>query len=371
MKKILLLFLGIILLSGCQKEEKLEYTYSYYKGFYFDFTVVEKMNNKQSVENVLGKINNLPEDLVNKLNTYNDEYFQNQDLIFIYFPMGSGTPTSSIDTLNINDNIELTISIKNSGYGTDDMSGHLYIIEIEKSYKDLIVFSKTNDEQPKVLKNSCEFSKTYKVEKVVYRDHDSQCHYVTLSSFENEDEYEILFCDTDYITFEEDKMYKFTFTPFQIPSIENSIKNMMRGNFLKVKIEQTDEIINENICNIDKRYFIETNKSYTCDSNSAIKQYGKIGKYNIYTYCTDEIYVIKENDRISLNDYLKNNKNFIDEIISKMNFEDIYNNGTTMVYRGEYPLFNNGLTLIKCSNNKIYLSDWYVSFTKEPVNFCG
>ena len=35
MKKILLLFLGFFLLNGCQKDEKLEYTYSYYKSFQF------------------------------------------------------------------------------------------------------------------------------------------------------------------------------------------------------------------------------------------------------------------------------------------------------------------------------------------------
>ncbi len=364
--------LGIPVFNNVKKDnyEPLEYTSSYDKGYYFDFNIAEKINSKKDISNILNKINRLPKDLVNKLNSYDEEYFKTKDLILIYFPMGSGTPTSSLDRLNTKDNIEVIVTINDSGFGTDDMSGHLYVIEIQKSDKNLVVYTKINDEQPQILKSSPEFSKTYKVKEVSKSDNDSKCQYVTLSSMEKDDEYEMLFCDTDYITFEQNKMYKFTFTPYGIPSIENSIKNMMLGNFIKIKIEETTEIINEDICDVDNRYFMETNNSNTCDSKNGIKLYSKMKDYNIYTYCTDDIYVINKNDRISLKDYLKDNDSFIDKIISKMDLENIYD-GTTTVYRGTYPLFNNDLTLVKCSNKDIYITDEPVSFTKEPINFCN
>lgn len=363
--------LGITVFNNVKKDnyETLEYTYYYNKGYYFDFNIVEKINNKKDISNILSKINSLPEDLVNKLNSYNEEYFKEKDLILIYFPMGSGTPTSSLTKLNTKDNIEVIINVNYSGFGTADMSGHLYIIEIQKSDKNLVVYSKTNDDEPQILKSSCEFSKTYKVKKVSSDNSDSRCQSVTLSSLEQGDEYEMLFCNTDYITFEKDKMYKFTFTPYGIPSIENSIENMMLGNFIEIKIEETTEIINEDICDVDNRYFMETNRSHSYDKSGGIKLYSKTNDYNIYTYYTDDVYVIKGNDRISLKDYLKDNDSFIDEMISKMDLENIYN-GTATVYRGTYPLFNNLLTLVKCNNKNIYITDATVSFTKEPVNFC-
>lgn len=363
--------LGIPVFNNVKKDnyETLEYTYSYNQGYYFAFNIAEKINNKKDIGNILSKINRLPEDLVDKLNSYDEEYFKEKDLILIYFPMGSGTPTSSLSELNTKDHIEVIININYSGFGTCDESGHLYMIEIQKSDKNLVVYSKTNDEEPQILKSSCEFGKTYKVEKVSSDGSDSRCQYVTLSSLEQDDKYEMLFCDTDYITFEKDKMYKFTFTPYGIPSIENSIENMMLGNFIEIKIEETTEIINDDICDVDNRYFMETNRSHSYNNKDGIKLYSKTNGYNIYTYYTDDVYVIKGNDRISLKDYLKNNGKFIDEVISKMELENVYN-GTTTVYRGTYPLFNNLLTLVKCSNKNIYITDASVSFTKEPVNFC-
>ena len=232
--------------------DDLEYTYSYYQGYYFEYNIIKKISNKQNIENILSKINNLSETLINKLNAYNEDYFINKDLIIVYLPIGSSTPTSRLDNLIVNDNIEVTINIQNYEYGTTDMSGHLYIIEISKSEKSLIVYSKVDDEK-KLLNSPCEFSKTYKIKKVVNTD--SKCQYVTLSSFTSEEEYEMPFCDTNYISFENGKMYKFTFTPYGIPNMEDSIKNMMIGNFIGTKIEETNEIVNEDICHVTNIYF--------------------------------------------------------------------------------------------------------------------
>lgn len=340
--------------------------YAYYHGYYFKFRIAEKINDKIGIDNILSKINKLPEDIITKLNTYNEEYFTEKDLIIIYFPMGSGTPTSTLDRVTINDAIEVVINITNPGYGTADMSGHLYIIEIEKSNKELIVYRKTNDEEPTYLKSACEFNKTYKVVDVKK---ESSCQTITLQSLTCNETYKTSFCG-DYITFEEGKLYKFTLTPYGTPSIEDSISNMIRGNFINIKIEETTEIINEDVCDIENRYLIETDGNYFCDARTAIQLYSEMDSYNLYTYCTKDIYVIDKNNRTELKQYLKTNPNFIDELTSKMSFEDIYDNGTTAVYRGNSNLFNNGLTIVKCSNSDIYITDRYPSFTKEPIDFC-
>lgn len=364
---IMVITLIFIFLKNNTNNEKLNYTYTYYKGYYFSFNIVSKINNQQSIEDILNKINKLPDDIINKLKTYNEEYFKEKDLILIYFPIGSGTPTSSLENLNVKNNIEILIKKKIPEILTDDLSGHLYLIEIEKSEKELIVYTKENDLKKEILESSCEFSKTYKVKQVINRD--SGCQMITLKSFTKEDEYEMQYCDIDYIKFEKDKMYKFTFTPIGTPSIEDSIKNMIRGNFLDVKIEETNEIINENVCDIENRYFMETDENNTC-FNDKIKSYSKITNYNIYTYCMKDIYVIKENERISLKEYLKTNDKFIDEIIKKMILEEVYDE-KTVVYKGNSKLFNNGLTLIKCTNNNIYITDFPVNLKKENLDFCS
>ena len=372
MKKIIYLISVIIIISiflilkNNVNNDSVDYTYSYYRGYYFNFNIVSKINNQQSIEDILSKINNLSDEMIHKLKNYEEEYFKEKELIIIYFPMGSGTPTSSLESLKIKDNIEILINIKKTEFGTDDMSGHLYVIELEKSDKNLIVYTKTNQEELQILESSCEFSKTYKVKNVV--NIEPKCQTITLNSFTSEDEYELFLCNTDYIKFEKDKMYKFTFAPIGTPSIEDSIKNMMLGNFIDVKIEETNEIINENICNVENRYFMETNDNYTCFGDK-IKSYSKTENYNIYTYCMDDIYVIDKNDRISLKAHLNTNDSFIDEIISKMILEEVYDERTT-VYKGSSKLFNNGLTLIKCSNNNIYITDFPVNLKKEQLNFC-
>jgi len=120
--------------------ENLEYTYFYDKGYYFDFNIIEKISNKNDISNILKKINRLPDNIINKLESYNDDYFKEKNLIFIYFPMGSGTPTTSLSKINNKDDIEVIIKINDNEFGTDDMSGHLYIIEIKKNSKNIMAW---------------------------------------------------------------------------------------------------------------------------------------------------------------------------------------------------------------------------------------
>jgi len=299
--------------------ENLEYTYFYDKGYYFDFNIIEKISNKNDISNILKKINRLPDNIINKLESYNDDYFKEKNLIFIYFPMGSGTPTTSLSKINNKDDIEVIIKINDNEFGTDDMSGHLYIIEIKKNSKNIIVYSKTNDETHKILKSSNEFNKTYKAKKVSKSNNDSKCLYITLSSLEQNDEFEILFCDTDYITFEEDKMYKFTFTPYGTPSTENSIKNVMFGNFIKTKIEETTEIINEEI-------IVFQNEEYELifDKNSIVNCIGLVYEFEdgtrVYTDYTNIKYKIN-NIEMPIIEALENGLLNIDDIKNYKEFQ--------------------------------------------------
>ena len=349
------------------KPRNIEYISNYYHGYYFKFKIAEKINDKKGIDNILNKINKLTDDVIAKLNNYTEEYFLEKDLIIVYFPMGSGTPTSNLESLTANENIEVVINVTDYGYGTADMSGHLYIIEIEKTDKELIVYRKTNEEEPTYFKSACEFNKTYKVLDVTRND--SNCQITTLQSLTSNETYKTGFCG-DYITFEKEKMYKFTFTPYATPSIEDSIKNMIRGNFINTKIEETTKIINEDVCDIENRYLLETDGNSFCDGTKPINLYSKMDSYNLYTYCTKDIYLIDKNNRIELKEYLKTNSNFIDELVTKMTFEDVYDNGTTYVYRGNSNLFNHGLTIVKCTNQDVYITDRYPSFTKEPIDFC-
>ena len=85
----------------------------------------------------------------------------------------------------------------------------------------------------------------------------------------------------------------------------------------------------------------------------------------IYTYCLNDV-TIKINDKEeNLKNFIETDDKAIDKIIDTLEFEDVFLDGGTKIYRGD------NLTLVKCNtldgNRDVYIGNQNMKF-KE--NFC-
>lgn len=86
---------------------------------------------------------------------------------------------------------------------------------------------------------------------------------------------------------------------------------------------------------------------------------------NIYTYCLDNMEVSVDNTRVKLDEYIVNNVDWFEHIISKLDNVNNLGDGGTKIYKGS------NITVIKCNtlngNKDVYIGNRDLEF-KE--NFC-
>lgn len=86
---------------------------------------------------------------------------------------------------------------------------------------------------------------------------------------------------------------------------------------------------------------------------------------NIYTYCLNEMSVYIGDNEVNLDEYIVNNDNWLDNIISKLDNVDMLYDGGTKIYKG------NNITVIKCNtldgNRDVYIGNEDLEFKQ---NFC-
>lgn len=242
MKKYLILLLCLFL-CGCGKEnfdDHLQYYSDYYKGHYFQFDIVEKVENLDQIQGILSKVNRLPEKIVEKLNAYDETYFLSKNLLFIYFPTGSGAIKSHLENVTNEKDIEVFIKIDRPEVLTWDHSGHLYFIEIDKSEKELKVYTKTNEEEFQRLEKPCESIHTAKATKVKNEEYQT----VTFKST-NSNEMDTHSFDYKSIQFQEGKLYKFHLIQYREQEEEAHHRYLFGGAYIVTQIEETEEIINQ------------------------------------------------------------------------------------------------------------------------------
>ena len=104
-----------------------------------------------------------------------------------------------------------------------------------------------------------------------------------------------------------------------------------------------------------------------------IKKYIELTEYNIYTYCLDHLMLFKNSNLVELKNYVPDNPNYVDELISKLKLETELNDGGTQIYKDKNNYTNTGLTLIKCNteegNKDVYIGpkdmEYQESFCKN------
>lgn len=110
-------------------------------------------------------------------------------------------------------------------------------------------------------------------------------------------------------------------------------------------------------------YRLNVNESESCNDK---KLYTNIDGKNIYLKCIDEVLLEKDNDNITLKEYLDNNdfKTFITELEKQVE-PTIYKDGGTKVYK------SNNITIVVCKNmidTDNYIEDVYFGNSELTYN---
>jgi len=125
--------------------------YPNYKGYFFDNNLTQKVTNKEQIDRILNKNNNLSYEVLDKFNSYDDNYFNTKDLIVVYFPLDSGSINTKMKEVIIDNIIEVIISVETPEAGTDDKSGYIYFIELDKSDKVFRAYLEENDIKKEII----------------------------------------------------------------------------------------------------------------------------------------------------------------------------------------------------------------------------
>jgi len=108
------------------KENITNYVVHSYHGYFYEDAFQKIITNNDEL--------NLIKDKVYNLNvSYDDNFFENNSLFALFFPLGSGSVESDFDKIDINDSIDAYINVYYPEFGTTDMSGYIYLIEMKNS----------------------------------------------------------------------------------------------------------------------------------------------------------------------------------------------------------------------------------------------
>ena len=133
----------------------------------------------------------------------------------------------------------------------------------------------------------------------------------------------------------------------------NMIKKIILGSFLLILMTGCQDNITDVSLKVDDN----------CNNKSELFVEQK--DRNIYTYCLRDTKIKVNGQEVDLKNFIETDEKSIDKIIDTLEFEDVFLDGGTKIYRGE------NLTLVKCNkldgNRDIYIGDQNMEF-KE--NFC-
>lgn len=119
---------------------------------------------------------------------------------------------------------------------------------------------------------------------------------------------------------------------------------------------------------IQEEFTIETKESSICTNSELV--YADLN-IKVYTYCLDEINIVKDNKKLSLYDYMVNNNDLIDDIDYHMGYMGLYDDSRTVMLNSRDDNFtNNGLSMFRCNNtniNDVYIGPKNMQFQDD---FC-
>ncbi len=120
---------------------------------------------------------------------------------------------------------------------------------------------------------------------------------------------------------------------------------------------------------VQEEFTIETKDSSTCTTSKLI--YADLD-IKVYTYCLDEINIVKDGKSTSLSDYLKSNKSLIEDIDYHLGYTGLYTDNKTLMFKShdDDNFTNNGLSMFRCNNtniNDVYIGPIDMKFQND---FC-
>lgn len=127
-------------------------------------------------------------------------------------------------------------------------------------------------------------------------------------------------------------------------------------------------VIRQNSKKVKTEYRYEITSLSTCEKE---KLYYSKGNVDIYLYCLNSVKVKDGNNLLELKNYLKNNPNELEDMISKMNAIENFEDGGTTLYQDDGKLSKKGFTILKCAtlegSNDIYIGPKNMQFQE---GFC-
>ena len=134
-------------------------------------------------------------------------------------------------------------------------------------------------------------------------------------------------------------------------------ESLVDSTNMKYKILIFDVSVPRQFKDLAMEYTIETKETENCTENS--KLYYADKEIKVYTYCLDKISIKEKNKSKELIEYLKKDNTFIDDIDSKLDYEGLYSDSTTLMFKSKEDNFtNNGLRMYRC--NKPNILDVYI-----------
>ena len=109
-------------------------------------------------------------------------------------------------------------------------------------------------------------------------------------------------------------------------------------------------------------YKVKTKETENCQEQS--KLYYADKNVKVYTYCLDNISIVRNEKEESLLSYLEKDSDFIYDIDSKLAYMGLYIDNSTLVLKDRENLSNQGLNIYHCNNN---VKDFYI--TPANANF--
>lgn len=119
---------------------------------------------------------------------------------------------------------------------------------------------------------------------------------------------------------------------------------------------------------VQEEFTIETKESSECSNSKLV--YADLN-IKVYTYCLDEINIVKDQKTLSLYDYMQEHNDLIEDIDYHMGYTGLYtDNKTIMLKTREDNFSNNGLSMFRCNNtnvNDVYIGPIGMKFQND---FC-
>ena len=137
----------------------------------------------------------------------------------------------------------------------------------------------------------------------------------------------------------------------------NENESLVDSSDMKYKILVFDLKVPRKFKNNESNLKIETKQASDC-SGGAILYYADLD-IKVYTYCLDDIKLLKDDKKKPLLDYLSKDNKIIDDIDYGLGYAGLYIDGSTMMFNSfDNDFTNEGLTMYRC--HKTNINDVYI-----------